>query len=65
VSPRAKPHRKLRVLLLNHPALAAPDSAEGASEEEQAVSTEIAGPWSPSRKEMRPAEKLVPFPVTV
>jgi D-alanine-D-alanine ligase len=37
VTPRAKPHRKLRVLLLNHPALAAPDSAEGATEEEQAV----------------------------
>jgi hypothetical protein len=37
VSPRVKAHRKLRVLLLNHPALAAPDAAGDASEEEAAV----------------------------
>ncbi|HZL99063.1 MAG TPA: D-alanine--D-alanine ligase [Planctomycetota bacterium] len=37
MSPRRKAHRRLRVLLLNHPALAAPDSAEGATAEEQAV----------------------------
>jgi len=37
VSRRARAHRRLKVLLLNHPALAAPDSAEGAAPEEQAV----------------------------
>ena len=37
MSPRKKAHRPLRVLLLNHPALAAPDSDEGTTPEQQAV----------------------------